>query len=109
MHFPNRKHCKKALLNRRKLENLDKEKHGFSQNIKVFINENLTLMNENIAFNGRKLKQSGLVHACFTIDGKPLKVFHMKNLHELFPDFNFDVDEDLFLDASQDAGTFTGN
>ena len=26
-------------------------------------------MNENIAFNGRKLKPSGLVHACFTMDG----------------------------------------
>ena len=76
-------------------------------------------MNENIAFNGRKLKWSGLVHACFTIDGivrikksensKPLKVFHMKNLHELFADFNFDIDKDLFHDASQDAGTLTGN
>ena len=117
--FLNRKHCKKALLNRRKLQNLDKEKHGFSQNTKVFINENLTLMNENIAFNGRKLKWSGLVHACFTIDGivrikksensKPLKVFHMKNLRELFLDFNFDLDEDLFHDASQDAETFTAN
>ena len=32
-----RKHCKKALLNRRKLQNLDKEKHSFSQNTKVFI------------------------------------------------------------------------
>ena len=93
--FLNRKHCKKALLNRRKLQNLDKEKHGFSQNTKVFISENLTLMNENITFNGRKLKQSGLVYACFTIDGivcikksensKSLKAFHMKNLHGLFP------------------------
>ena len=72
-------------------------------------------MNENIAFNGRKIKRSGLVHACFTVDdivrikksenSKPLKVFHMKNLRELFPDFNFDVDEDLFHDASQDAET----
>ena len=45
-------------------------------------------MNENVALNGRKLKWSGLGHACFTIDGivrikklensKPLKVFHMK-------------------------------
>ena len=73
-------------------------------------------MNENIAFNGRKLKWSGLGHACFTIDGivrikksensKPLKVFHMKNL---FPDFNFDIDEDRFHDASQDPAALTGN
>ena len=67
--FLNRKHCKKTLLNRRKLQNLDKEKHGFSQNTKVFINENLALMNENIVFNGRKLKWSRSVHACFTVDG----------------------------------------
>ena len=79
----------------------------------------MTLINENIALNGRKLKGNGLVHACFTIDGiahikksensKCLKVFHMKNLHELFPDYNFDVDEDFFHDAFQDAETLTGN
>ena len=33
----------------------------------------------------------------------------MKNLRELFPDFNFDIDEDFFPDASQDAETLTGN
>ena len=35
--------------------------------------------------------------------------FHVKNLRELFPDFNFDVDKDLLHDASQDAETLTGN
>ena len=30
----------------------------------------------------------------------------MKNL---FPDFNFDIDEDRFHDASQDPATLTGN
>ena len=35
--------------------------------------------------------------------------FHMKNLRELFPDFNVDVDENLFHDASQDAETLAGN
>ena len=33
----------------------------------------------------------------------------MENLHELFPDFKFDVDEDLLHEASQDAETLTGN
>ena len=33
----------------------------------------------------------------------------MKNLRELFPDLKFDVNEDLFHDASQDAETLTGN
>ena len=33
----------------------------------------------------------------------------MKNLYELFPDFNFGIDEDLFHDASQDTGTLTSN
>ena len=50
--------------------------------------QKLDMMNEHIAFNGEKLKRSGLVHACFTIDGivrvkksensKPLKVFYRK-------------------------------
>ena len=33
----------------------------------------------------------------------------MKKLGELLPDFNFDVDEDLFHDASQDVEARTGN
>ena len=67
-------------------------------------------MNENIVFNGRKLKQSRLVHVCFKINGiirikksensKSLKVFHMQNLRELFPDFNFDVDVGLWWSFS---------
>ena len=91
----------------KKFQSLNKEKHGFIQNTKVFINENLTLMNENIAFTDRKLKCSGFFNACFAIDGivrikkpensKPLKAFHIKNLRELFLNFNFDVDEDFSM------------
>ena len=33
----------------------------------------------------------------------------MKNLRELFSDFNFDVDEDLFHEVSHNAETLTGN
>ena len=51
----------------------------------------------------------GIVRIKKSESSKPLKVCHMKNLRELFPDFNFDVDEDLFHDASQDAETLAGN
>ena len=51
--------------------------------------------------------------ALFTLkkseNSKLVTVFHMKNLCKLFPDFTFDVNEDLFHDASQDAETLTGN
>ena len=55
--FTNRKYCKKALLNRKKLANLDNEKHQLGSNNKIFISENLSRMNENIAFETRKLKE----------------------------------------------------
>ena len=86
------------------MQNEDKDKNGFIQNTKVFINRNLALTNKNTAFCGKNLKWSGLVQVYFTIDGmvciknqkiENLNLFDMKNLHELFPDFNFGVDEDL--------------
>ena len=42
-------------------------------------------------------------------NSKPVKVFHLKKLRELFPDFSFEVAEDLFHDASQDGEILTGN
>ena len=72
-------------------------------------------MNESIACNCKELKHSGLIHDCFLRDGivrikhrekdRPMEIFHMDKLHELFPDFDFgdadDEDDDIFLDASQ--------
>ena len=47
--FVNRKCCKKALINRKKLDNINSEmKYNFSKNNKIFINENLTRTNESI-------------------------------------------------------------
>ena len=46
----NRKYCKKALVNRKNLININSEmKNNFSRNNKIFINENLTRANESIA------------------------------------------------------------
>ena len=101
--FVNRKNCKKVLLNKKKLNSIDCSKHNFTQR-KIFANENLTPMNESIAYNCRKLKRSGLIHGCFSRDGivrikcrkkdRPVKIFHMDKLHGLFCDSYFGDAED---------------
>ena len=52
-----RKYCKKALLNRKKLANLDNEKHKLGSSNKIFVCENLSRINENIAFEVRNWKE----------------------------------------------------
>ena len=58
--FINRKHCKKALLNRKQLEKTDLTKHQFVSGTRIFINENLIVKNEHLAFNCRQLKKKEL-------------------------------------------------
>ena len=69
--FANRKYCKKALLNRKKLDKCVR----FNLSTKIFVNGNLKMMNENIAYSCRKLKQGGLIFECFTRDA----FVHIKN------------------------------
>ena len=112
--FVNRKNCIEILFNKKKLSSIDCSTHNFMQNTKIFANENLTPMNEPIAYNCRKLKHSGLIHGCFSRDDivrikhrekdRPVKIFHMDKLHGLFPDFDFgdaEDEDDIFLNASQ--------
>ena len=68
-------------------------------------------MNNSLAFQGRKLKRNKLVSACYTRDGiitikinehsKAVKVHHLNDLLELFPDFDFE--DKPFHDASPDV------
>ena len=52
--FINCKYCKKALVNRKNLVNINSEmKYNLNRNNKIFINENLTHANESIAFCGK--------------------------------------------------------
>ena len=93
--FKNRNHAKKALISR---ENLRKSS---SPNCNVFINENLTPKNNEIAFLGRKLKRSGHLNKIYTRDGtvhisrpeihrgKVLKFYHINDLFTLFPYYDF--------------------
>ena len=110
--FVNRKNCNKNFENKKKLAKLNNEKHNFREGTKIFVNESLTLMNELIAFNCRKLKRKELIHSCYSKNGvlnikvtdksRPVKIFHMESLLNLFSDFDFEAGE-MYLDASQDT------
>ena len=61
--------------------------------------------NESISYNCQKLKCSGLICGCFSRDRivriknedrvRPVIIFHMNKLHQLFPDFDFSDADDL--------------
>ena len=102
--FINRKHTKKALINRKGLININKSSLSLSSSDNIFINENLTPMNNKIAFHCRKLKcngqidktywRDGVIHIASSNirDGKVIKILHMSMLLDIFHDFNFDPD-----------------
>ena len=99
--FTNRKFAKQALYNRKKLKSIDKSTLGLTND--VFINENLTPVNNRIACYYRKRKRQNLISKTYTANGtihvisnnikrgKPVKVFHMQTLLNLFPDVEFEV------------------
>lgn len=119
--FIERRFCKKVLLNRKKLTNLDNSKYNFSNSKKIFVNKNISQMNESIAFKGRKLKTKKIISAYYTKNS----VVHVKKTErskaqknymsescELFPGDVYledDEREELFHDPSQDdpSNTFS--
>ena len=72
-----------------------------SPNCNVFINENLTVKNNEIAFLSRKLKRSGHLTKIYIRDGtvhisspeihrgKVLKIYHINDLFNIFPYYDF--------------------
>ena len=93
--FINRKHAKKAITSRKNL------RKSSSPNCNVFINENLTVKNNDIAFLSRKLKRSSHLTKIYTRDetvhisspeihrGKVSKNYHKNDLFNLFPYYDF--------------------
>ena len=112
--FANRKNCNKIFENKKKLAKLKNQKHNFREGTKIFVSESLAPMNESIAFSCRKLKRKELIHSCYNRNGiinikmtdksRPIKIFHMERLVNLFSDFDFEAG-DMYLDASQDTDT----
>ena len=63
----NRKHCLKALRNKKKLKSIDKNAVG-GPNANLFIIEYLTPANSKFALNFRKLKRDGNSEKCCTLN-----------------------------------------
>ena len=111
--FINKKHCKCALVNRKKLKFFNSESIGLP-NVKLYFNENLTEYNNTLAFYCHKLTHAGLINSTHTLNGtvhilqtvgeRLIKVFHMSKLLELYPNFEFSYnDGDVSVDALTDA------
>ena len=111
--FTNRKFAEKAFLNRSKLRKIT----STSLNYNIFTNENLTLRNRKIAFLFRKLKRADHIEKTFTRNGtlhvsisdiqrgKVLKIYHLKDLFNLFPvpDFCENITENEQNDSLQSS------
>ena len=99
--FTNRKFAKEDIYNRKKLKSIDKSSLRLNNN-NLFIDENLTPINNKVACNCRKLQRNNLISKTYTVNGtvhlkrdnikngKLVKVLHMKSFIYLFPDFEFD-------------------
>ena len=97
VHFISRKHANKAIIIRKDL------RKNPPSNCNVFINENLTVKSNEIAFLRRKLKGSRHLNKIYTKygtvhilspeihRGKVLKIYHINGLFNLFP--YYDVGE----------------
>ena len=79
-------------------------KCNFHTGPKIFINENLTPMNEIIAYNCRKLRRIRLIRAYYSRNdivrinenetSRPIKILHLDKLFPLFPDHFRKLHED---------------
>ena len=93
------KNCEKILTKKKKLSNF-----------KVFVNDNLTAMNETIAYKCGKLKRSGFISNFYSRNGivhieeekrsTPITVSHMDNLFITRKSFkNNDKNDDQYLQS----------
>ena len=115
----NRRYTKKVLANRKKLDSIDDAKYNFDDKTKIFVNQDLCPANESIAYNCRKLRRAEIIDCCYSRDGiisikntvnsKPEKIHHMKELRDLFPDFTFSNDEESIPHTKYDVVNESSN
>ena len=66
--FIDRKHVKKALIDRKGLLNINQPSLGLSSSDYIFMNENLTPVNNKVGFHCRKLKRNGSIDKTYLKD-----------------------------------------
>ena len=97
--FSNRKDCIKALSNRKKLKKVDKDKLGFSEDDKIYMNESLCPEYRFLFWKCRVLAGCNKIFSYWTYNGtikitlseggKIYAITHVNDLKTLFPDIDF--------------------
>ena len=100
----------KLCLIAKKLANFDSVMYNLNSN-KLYFSENLSCVNENVAFKARKIKSKVFIHACFMKDGvahsklgehgKCIKILHKSHFNSYILDFE-EEEFDFFHDVSQE-------
>lgn len=88
----NWKHCKCVFVNRKTLKSFNREIIGLP-NVWLFINQNLTEYNNELALYGPELKRAALINSTYTINDAvhilQTAYFHTSNLLKLYSNFEF--------------------
>ena len=88
----NWKHCKCVFVNRKTLKSFNREIIGLP-NVWLFINQNLTEYNNELALYGPELKRAALINSTYTINDAvhilQTAYFHASNLLKLYSNFEF--------------------
>ena len=99
--FSKRKDCQAVLENKKKLKNLSNEELGVETNSKVFVNESLCKYYKLLWSQCKSLWNDKMIFAFWTTngslklkfrqDGRDHTIFHLEDLKELFPEYEFNI------------------
>ena len=95
----NRKFCHEALEKKGNLKNVNNHGLGFEPSTKLLISENLTPLNQQLAWMCRELKQAGKIHSCWSLKGvvrlrrtmneRGISITNLLQIKDMYPDFVF--------------------
>ena len=116
MKFVNRKTCEKIFHNKTKLKSVNKESLGFPADTRLYVHPNSCPYYSHLSWRCRRLKNarrifstwqaaSGPIMIKFNKNSRPQKVFHEGNLDDMFPDFDFNQENQQSAPAINLSGS----